>query len=89
MFMKRITYTNRNNIDLFDIIGQKKEVHHLIINGVHISDANLYAKLEISSDRQHLSIYTEDEFCSSADISIDDIETIKFKTSNEEFELTK
>lgn len=85
MFMKRKTY--QKDVDLFDIIGYKKEVHHLIINGVNISDSTLSARLEISNDRQHLSVYTEDKYCSSADINIEDIKEIKFKTSNESFEL--
>ena len=63
---------------LFDIIGNEATVICLSINDIHFGDANGNSKLEISSDKQHLKIYTEDEYICVAKMEIQDIKKVDF-----------
>lgn len=63
---------------LFDVIGHSAQVTCLKINNIAFGDANGNSKLEISSDREFLKIYTEDEYISVGKMQIKDIQTIDF-----------
>ena len=68
--------------ELFDIIGHSQEVTCLHINKISFGDANGNARLEISSDKRFLKIYTEDDFVSVAKMPIEDIDSIDFGIVN-------
>lgn len=87
--------TIQKEASLFDIVGHSQEVTCLHINKLAFGDANGNARLEISSDRTFLKIYTEDDFVSVAKIPIEDIDSIEFGKVNingytgESFEMKK
>ena len=72
---------------LFDIIGNEAKVSCLSINNIHFGDANGNAKLEFSSDREFLKIYTEDQYVCVAKMDVQDIQRIDFTINQENYTL--
>ena len=72
---------------LFDIIGNGTQVTCLSINNIHFGDANGNSRLEISSDREFLKIYTEDDYVSVAKMNIEDISRIDFSINQTNYTL--
>lgn len=70
--------TIQKKASLFDIIGNDAKVSCLRINEIAFGDANGNSRLEISSDREYLKIYTEDNYVSVAKMNIEDIKRIDF-----------
>ena len=79
--------TIQKESSLFDIIGHNAKVTCLTINNIHFGDANGNSKLEISSDREFLKIYTEDEYIAIAKMNIEDIERIDFSINRQNYTL--
>ena len=72
---------------LFDIIGNEATVSCLSINNIHFGDANGNTRLEFSSDREFLKIYTEDQYVCVAKMDIQDIQRIDFTINQENYTL--
>ena len=77
----------QKKVSLFDIIGNNTEVSLLVVNDIHIGDANGNARLEFSSDRQFLKIYTEDQYVCVAKMDVQDIKRIDFTINQENYTL--
>ena len=77
----------QKKVSLFDIIGDNTEVSLLVVNSIHIGDANGNARLEFSSDRQFLKIYTEDQYVCVAKMDVQDIQRIDFTINQENYTL--
>lgn len=63
------------------------KVAKLSINGIHFGDEKGFSKLELSTDREYLFIFTEDEYVSVAKMLTKDIQIIKFMIDDDEFQL--
>lgn len=74
-------------ISLANLIADGLRVSELSINGILFGDANSNAKLELSTDRQMLFIYTEDGYISVAKTPINNIQMVKFMINDDEFEI--
>lgn len=74
-------------VSLFDIIGNENTVSCLSINNIHFGDANGNTKLEFSSDRKFLKIYTEDQYVCVAKMDVQDIQKIDFAINQENYTL--
>lgn len=74
-------------IELVSIIGHSSDVSNLRINDVLFGDDKGNARIDLSMDRQVLSIYTEDDYISVAKILVDNIDIISFKKCEEVFTL--
>ena len=77
----------QKKVSLFDIIGDNTEVSLLVVNSIHIGDANGNARLEFSSDRKFLKIYTEDQYVCVAKMDVQDIQRIDFTINQENYTL--
>ena len=72
---------------LFDVIGCKTTVSTLEINNISFGDENGNSRLEISSDRTFLYIYTEDKYVCVAKMEIQDIREIHFTIDKQNYTL--
>ena len=70
-------------IELVTIIGYSSDVSNLQINDVLFGDAKGNSRIDLSMDRQVLSIYTEDSYIATAKILVDNIDVISFKKCEE------
>lgn len=72
---------------LFDVIGCDTTVSNLEINNISFGDENGHSRLEISSDRTFLHIYTEDKYVCVSKMEIQDIKEIHFTIDNKNYTL--
>lgn len=72
---------------LFDVIGCETIVSTLEINNISFGDENGNSRLEISSDRTFLHIYTEDKYVCVAKMEIQDIREIHFTIGKQNYTL--
>ena len=77
----------QKKVSLFDIIGNETTVSCLSINDIHFGDANGNTRLEFSSDREFLKIYTEDQYVCVAKMNVQDIQRIDFTINQENYTL--
>lgn len=79
--------TTQQKASLFDIIGSEAIVSSLEINNISFGDDKGNSRLEISSDRTFLHIYTEDNYVCVAKMEIQDIREIHFTINKKNYTL--
>lgn len=77
----------QKKVSLFDIIGNETKVSCLSINDIHFGDANGNTRLEFSSDREFLKIYTENQYVCVAKMNVQDIQRIDFTINQTNYTL--
>ena len=65
--------------------NSRLKVKNLSINGIYFGDECSNSKLELSTDREMLFIYTEDEYVNVAKVPVSTINIMKFGIDDTEF----